>query len=178
MGQVSSSRRRFSRHAIFDALTSLPPYIVVTSSKSNQTLEVGLLLERLPRIGMDVLASGVGLVDPVRISVPGVTVIHVLVPASALSMSMVAATQLLRRKQMALSVLFCASSYRSSISTAWYYSLSMDIVIASVDISSSSRHTPHSLYGSSSIGQRSTTKSTKESNIIEGEATRFPSAWP
>jgi hypothetical protein len=118
MGQVSSSRRRFSRHAIFDALTSLPPYIVVTSSKSNQTLEVGLLLERLPRIGMDVLASGVGLVDPVRISVPGVTVIHVLVPASALSMSMVAATQLLRRKHMALSVLFCASSYRSSISTA------------------------------------------------------------
>jgi hypothetical protein len=119
MGQVSSSRRRFSRHAIFDALTSLPPYIVVTSSKSNQTLEVGLLLlERLPRIGMDVLASGVGLVDPVRISVPGVTIIHVLVPASALSMSMVAATQLLRRKHMALSVLFCASSYRSSISTA------------------------------------------------------------
>lgn len=99
-----------------DALTSLPPYIVVTSSKSNQTLEVGLLLERLTGIGMDVLASGVGLVDHMRLCVPGVPII--LAPILEPSMAMTVATVLLRRKHLALSVSFCASSYRSSVSAA------------------------------------------------------------
>jgi hypothetical protein len=118
-----------------DTLTSLPFCITVTSSKCSHTLEVrALLLERLSGTRTEVLASAVGLVEPVYVRV---------VWAPAPSRSMVATP---RRRHRASSASLCASSHRSSTTTSILSSSStesVDMATALVDFSSSSRCAAH-----------------------------------